>query len=198
MNKKFLVGILITTLVATVITGCSNGKNILGSDGRENINSMDINEVERLPESQKETELDKILAARRKFAKENTKVDVGGGTSAISMRDDDIPGQTENRPDFINELDTDFFEFVANYLKTELNIPEPKLGYYINQCMDPRMNRIYEDSDKGVAAGYENENIILMEYETEESDVYSYLVIVRNNKESDWKVIYNGLNYKEQ
>lgn len=176
--------------------GTESNSNI-GDTGNSNINQMDMNEVERLPEEQKETELDKILAERRKYAKENTKAEAGGGSTSISMTDGDIPGQSKNRPDFIYEFTDKFFVFISDYLKTELNIPEPSLGYYIAQCMDPRMNAIYDDSDKGVASGYDNDNIIVMEYETAKENVYSYLIVVRDNKDSQWKIIYDGSNYKE-
>ena len=59
------------------------------------------------------------------------------------------------------------------------------------------MNAIYDDEDKGVAKGYENENIYIEEFETEKDDVYSYLIAVRDSKDSPWKVIHHGNSYKE-
>ena len=57
------------------------------------------------------------------------------------------------------------------------------------------MNAIYDDADKGVAKGYQNEDIYIVEYETVEEDVNSYLILVRE-KDNSWKVIHEGLSYR--
>ncbi|MCI8549927.1 MAG: hypothetical protein HFI68_04930 [Lachnospiraceae bacterium] len=61
-------------------------------------------------------------------------------------------------------------------------------------CADPRMMAIYEDEDKGVADGYDAENIFLCEYEKDGK--WHYLIIVREKKGADWKVLYHGDTYK--
>ncbi len=188
-TPKVLAIIMIAVISMTLFTGCSSRK--------ENLNTMDMGEVERLPEAQKDSELDKTLAEMRKYRTDSYKVEVGGGTTALAMIDATIPGQTKNRPEFSDFETEEFWEFIHEYLKNEVKVPERKYGYDVAQCIDPRMNAIYDDDDKGVAAGYENENILLMEYETAEDGVYSYLVLVRESKESPWEVIHDGLSYKE-
>lgn len=184
---KIILLALTLVISVTLFTGCSSRK--------ENLNTMDMDEVERLPESQKDTELDKTLAEMRKFRTDNIKIEPGGGSSAVVMRDDSIPGQSKNRPEFTDLTTEEFWEFIYKYIKEEKDIQERKYGYDINQCIDPRMNKIYDEEDKGVASGYKNENILLMEYETKEDGVYSYLILVRDSKESQWKVIHDGLSY---
>lgn len=69
-----------------------------------------------------------------------------------------------------------------------------KLEGEIWGCVDPRMNAIYEDEDKGVANGYDAENIFLCEYN--DNGKWQYLILVREKKGSDWKVLYHGSSYK--
>ena len=56
------------------------------------------------------------------------------------------------------------------------------------------MNTIYDDEDKGVATGYENENILLQEYEA--NNKYRYIILVRESKSAPWEVIHEGTSYK--
>ncbi|MEG0693568.1 MAG: hypothetical protein RR444_10885 [Oscillospiraceae bacterium] len=186
--KKILAVIMVAVIGMTLFAGCNSRK--------DNLNGMNMDEVERLPEAQKDTELDKTLAQMRKFRTDSYKSENGGAT-VMTMVDSELPGQTKNRPDFSTDMNEVFYEFIHEYLKNEVGVTERNYGYDVEQCMDPRMNAIYDDDDKGVAAGYENENILLMEYQTFEDSVYSYLVLVRESKESPWKVIHDGLSYKE-
>lgn len=185
---KTLIPIIVIALGMSLFTGCSSRK--------DNINGMDMSEVERLPEQQKDAELDKTLAEMRRYRTNSYKTE-NGGQIAMSMTDTTIPGQTKNRPDFTEDMDEIFYEFIYDYLKNELEIPERSYGYDVTQCIDPRVNAIYDDADKGVATGYENENILLMEYQTATDGVYSYLILVRDSSEGKWNIIYNGLSYKE-
>lgn len=61
-------------------------------------------------------------------------------------------------------------------------------------CVDPRMTAIYEDENKGVADGYDADNIFLCEYE--DHGKWQYLILVREKKGSDWNVLYHGSSYK--
>lgn len=63
------------------------------------------------------------------------------------------------------------------------------------ECVDPRMNAILYDEDKGVANGYDSDNIFICEYE--DNGKWHYLIIVRKKKGSEWKVLYNGDSYKK-
>lgn len=65
------------------------------------------------------------------------------------------------------------------------------------ECIDPRMIAIYEDEDKdkGVANGYDADNIFLCEYN--DHGTWQYLILVREGKGSDWKALYHGSSYKK-
>ena len=64
------------------------------------------------------------------------------------------------------------------------------------ECIDPRMTAIYEDEDKGVANGYEADNIFLCEYN--DNGTWQYLILVREEKGADWKALYHGGSYKTE
>lgn len=159
------------------------------------INSVSLEDTDRLPDDQKNTELDKALAKMRKKYKKS--LVVKNGTMYSSSDDGSrLPGQSKNIPDI--DLNEEFFAFVENYLENELKIPKnAEKGYIVQRSRDPRMNAIYDDNDKGVAKGYDNNNIVIMEYETEKEDVYSNLIIVRDSNKGPWKVIHNGNSYKK-
>ena len=65
----------------------------------------------------------------------------------------------------------------------------------VYMCVDPRIWEIYEAEDKGVAEGYETENIFVCEYCDNGS--WKYLILVREGKGSAWEVIHNGSSYME-
>lgn len=71
-----------------------------------------------------------------------------------------------------------------------------KLESEVFECIDPRMIAIYDDEDKGVANGYDADNIFLGEYE--DHGKWQYLILVREGKGSDWKVLYHGSSYKTE
>lgn len=187
MSKKLIIaGLILTSLTFSV--GCSSRK--------ADVNKITTDEIERLPEDQKESELDKTLAEIRKQRKEKYSISNGSSMSASPV-DSGIAGQTKNRPDFSQEGEA-LQAVILDYIENTLKIPKrPVYEYDSSQCIDPRMNAIYDESDKGVANGYDNENIYVAEYETKDDDIYSYLVLVRNSKDSPWKVIHNGTSYKE-
>jgi hypothetical protein len=62
-------------------------------------------------------------------------------------------------------------------------------------CVDPRIWEIYSANDKGVANGYEPENIYVTEYC--DNGAWQYLILVREGKGSEWKVIHHGSSYME-
>lgn len=83
------------------------------------------------------------------------------------------------------------FKVAGAYVKGTLNLES---GAWI--CIDPRMTAIYEDDDKGVASGYDADNIFLCEYN--DNGNWQYLILVREGKGSDWKVLYHGSSYKTE
>lgn len=189
VKKLILIGVVMTSLTFSV--GCTSRNG--------NINNISGDTIDKLPEDQKDTEIDKVLATIRKARKESVEVK-DGSVSQISSNSSNLPGQSKNMPDFSNE-DRENWEQRVNieldYLENELKIPRrPVYEYDIAQCLDPRINAIYDEEDKGVANGYDNENIFISEYETEKDDIYSYIFFVRDSKDSPWKIIYHGNSYK--
>lgn len=90
---------------------------------------------------------------------------------------------------------TEAYAAARIYVTDSLGIePDTKMVTYM--CIDPRILNIYEDEDKGVAAGYDNNNIFVCEY-CNEDGVWQYLILVREGKGSEWSVIHNGISYKE-
>lgn len=159
--------------------------------------AMDI--IDKLPEEQKYSELDAALAAIRKSNKQGTTQNADGSVIVITQNGSTITGQSKNIPDWSKEKEESSLQrasVIMDYLENELKLPKKENGYNSWACLDPRINAIYDDEDKGVAAGYENNNIYIEEYETEKNDVYSYLFLVRDLPDGDWKVLHQGNSYK--
>lgn len=192
IKRRGLIIIGVILMSITILVGCNSRST--------GVNNVSSDTIEKLPEDQKETEIDKDLASRRKTRKESFK-ETAEGTLAVSEPCSVVPGQSKNMPNFSNESYEQFAQLshvVNNYVENELKIPaKPVYQHNGSQCMDPRINAIYDDEDKGVAKGYDNENIYIEEYETEKDDVYSYIFLVRDSKQSPWKVIHHGDNYKK-
>ena len=72
--------------------------------------------------------------------------------------------------------------------------PSTKMVTYM--CIDPRVLAIYDDENKGVAAGYDSSDIFICEY-CNEDGVWQYLILVRDGKGGAWSVIHDGSSYKE-
>ena len=72
--------------------------------------------------------------------------------------------------------------------------PSTKMVTYM--CIDPRVLAIYDDEEKGVAAGYDSSDIFVCEY-CNGDGVWQYLILVRDGKGSAWSVIHDGSSYKE-
>ncbi|KRU26798.1 hypothetical protein VT91_04150 [Clostridium sporogenes] len=200
MKKRKSLMIIGTILMSlTFCVGCSSGSAGVGSRST-GVNSVDGDAIDRLPEDQKDTEIDKALARMRKSRKEKTEVK-DGSVSTIAEVGINLPGQSKNIPDFGKESYEKLEErahVINDYIDNELKVPKrPVYVHNAAPCLDPRMNAIYDDKDKGVASGYDNQNIYIEEYETEKDDVYSYLILVRDSKDSPWKVIHHGNSYKK-
>ena len=101
----------------------------------------------------------------------------------------------QESPRFEFQEMSEAYEAAEIYVTQTLGIQPPtKCGVYI--CMDPDMAEIYRDEDKGVAKGYENENIFLSEFCGEDHN-WQCLVLVREGKGQPWRVIYCGNDYTE-
>ena len=102
----------------------------------------------------------------------------------------------QESPRFEFQEMSEAYEAAEIYVTQTLGIQPPtKCGVYM--CMDPDMAEIYRDEDKGVAKGYENENIFLSEFCGEDHN-WQCLVLVREGKGQPWRVIYCGNDYTEE
>ncbi len=202
MNKKYIA------IVFSMITliGCSSRNSEINTPDNVLINDLETGEavsqtniIENLPKEQQDAELNKVLAQLRQDRK-NGETIVNGTSISVVPNGADLPNQPQNMPEFYKESYESTAQLVTltqDYVKNTLQIPERSYGYDIAPAIDPRINAIYDDADKGVAKGYTNENIIIYEYETEIDDTYSNLIMVRDNIDSPWKVIHHGNSYKE-
>ena len=100
-------------------------------------------------------------------------------------------GPCDNEPKLDDRERNLLYKAVGDYVEETLHLE----GDYW-ACVDPRMNAIYEDEDKGVAKGYDSENIYLFEYD--DNGRWRYLIMVREGKGSEWKVLWHGDYYKTQ
>ncbi len=190
--RKIKIVILITLIV---FTGCNQNDN----DNPEYVLEIPDNseedvvyEVEESSDDVK-TDLDLLLAEIRYNNKSASNSEV------LLTSNKEIEGESKNKPEFEYNDYINIFTEVRRYLKEELKISEPDgRYYYIAECIDPRMSAIYDDEDKGVANGYINQNIFIAEYETKKENEYSYLVLVRENSDSEWKIIHDGKSYKTE
>ena len=140
-----------------------------------------------------------MLAEHRKYRKEN-KYEQNGSLVSIGMSNTNIPDKASNKPSFESKELEDIFEAMNKYLKEEKGMKEDKNGEIeeanISEAIDPRINAIYDEDDKGVAKGFKNEDIFVGEYEDKDGS-YKYLVLVRNSNGDKWKVIHDGTSYKK-
>lgn len=192
MRKRNLIIIGIITIFTGSLVGCGDG---ISRNKVKETTSLD--EIERLPEDQKETELDKTLAEHRKYRKEN-KAEKNGSSTMMSMSPTSIPNYPKNVPSFEGDNLEDMFMVAIDYLVEKKGFIKDENDYIkedFSQCIDPRIIELYDKEDKGVLNGYKNENIFVIEYEIE--DKYEFLFLVREGKNEKWYVKHEGISYKE-
>lgn len=184
------LNLLLIFLMCAILLGACSPRN---PNTNENISER---ELENMPTDQKETEIDKKVSETRKDRK-NGRKEENGSLTIVESIDNGIKGMSSNVPDF----DGDYRpilevadEYILKVLKNPIRIND-EYKFDSAFCIDPRINEIYNDSDKGFLKGYENENIAVIEYE-EENGEYSYLFLGRKSKGEAWEVIHNGKNYK--
>lgn len=85
------------------------------------------------------------------------------------------------------------FEVVNKYIKD--NKIKPKTRDITYECVDPRILKIYIDEDRGKLQNYEKDNIFLQEYL--DGNIWKYIFVARENKDSNWEVVHVGTDYKE-
>lgn len=140
-----------------------------------------------------EEELERYRQEREDLIQEANGL-VEGGSPEESSYSFDMSGSFYGSQ-FDTRETTEAYAAASAYITDELGVtPETKMKTYM--CIDPRILAIYDEEDKGVAAGYENNNIFVCEYKNEEG-TWQYLILVRDKKGSAWHVIHNGSSYKE-
>ena len=147
--------------------------------------------------TQTDTELEEQLARYRQEREDTIQESNGlveGGSPDESNYTFDLSG-TGYSAQFDTREITEGYAAARIYVTDTLGI-KPSTKQVVYMCVDPRILAIYDDEDKGVAAGYDNSNIFVCEY-CGEGNVWQYLILVRDGKGSQWKVIHNGSSYKE-
>lgn len=208
LRKKLIVVAFV--LIILMVSACSirddgnNSKNKINSEfdnnlENENIDSEGDKEEENVPlKVTEDEELEESLTSFRKERETMVGENMGGGLTGYGAPNLEDYGIDESKIDYQPEFDSremgEAYETAKHYVKETLGIKiETKAATYM--CVDPRMYNIYEDEDKGVARGYENENIFINEYYDGEN--WQYLVLVRDAKGEPWEVIHHGSSYKE-
>jgi hypothetical protein len=118
-----------------------------------------------------------------------------GNYTMVELPNEENYNKIGDSNDYTSRFDSrelnEAFEVAGAYVKDTLNLESE-----VWSCIDPRMLAIYEDEDKGVASGYDADNIFLCEFNNNGS--WQYLILVREGKGSDWEVLYQGSSYKNE
>lgn len=143
-----------------------------------------------------DAELDEKLAQYRQEREGMTNVAMGNGVSGYGAPNAENYG-FQDTADYMQNLDSrelnKAYETAKKYVEETLTI-SVETNAVVYACVDPRITEIYEATDKGVADGYDAENIFVCEYC--DNGTWQYLILVRDGKDSDWSVIHHGSSYK--
>ena len=219
-KKNFAVAAMCVMVMA--LSGCAGGKEQQPSAliPTEDVSAGNDNEVqnrtdddmeqketeiqadfsqneEDMTQGQTDAELEEELKQYRQ-EREDT-IQESNGLLEIGSPDESNYSFDLSKSYYISRFDTkevtEAYAAARIYVTDSLGI-EPGTKMVTYMCIDPRILNIYEDEDKGVAAGYDNNNIFVCEY-CNEDGVWQYLILVREGKGSEWSVIHNGISYKE-
>ena len=222
-NKKLFTAMVVFVMV-TGLAGCAKEsgnepdapiqiESSAIEDERESKEDADVSDTQKQGESQVQTPIP-----------ENDEGSVDEQTDA--QLDEELKNYRQEREDMIQEAnglveggspDEDNYSFDMSesfytsrfdsretteayaaariYVTDTLGLkPSTKMVTYM--CIDPRILAIYDDEDKGVAAGYDSSNIFVCEY-CNGDGVWQYLILVRDGKGGAWSVIHDGSSYKE-
>lgn len=187
------------------LTGCGNVNREVSDDpikteitviGKDEEQAESVQSSEHDKEEQADSEQEELKNYRQE--REDAIIEVNGLVEGGSPDENNYSFDMSGL-DYAGQFDTK--EMAQAYAAAKIYVtdilgikPNTKMITYM--CIDPKMLAIYEDEDKGVAAGYDNNNIFLCEYCNEE-DVWQYLILVRDSKDSPWNVIHNGNSYKK-
>lgn len=164
--------------------------------GKEEEQAESVQSPEHDKEEQTDSEQEELKNYRQE--REDAIIEVNGLVEGGSPDEDNYSFDMSGL-DYAGQFDTkemtQAYAAAKIYVTDTLGIkPNTKMTTYM--CIDPKMLAIYEDEDKGVAAGYDNNNIFLCEY-CNEDGVWQYLILVCDGKDSPWNVIHNGNSYKK-
>ena len=211
MRKNCWLRMAAGMLVLALMAGCApngdgtdlraggfafNDEDNGGDQAKEQGNKQPEENKKKKSQSQSaasDEDIEKELAAYRAEREKGTSED-GDYTLVKAPNEENYKygvGVCENEPDFDARELAEAYETADAYIRDTL-----KLDSEAEWCADPRMNAIYSDEDKGVADGYEPENIFLCEYN--EHGTWRYLILVREGKGADWSVLYHGDSYKKK
>lgn len=159
------------------------------SDGQQGVQEQVV--------SDSDEELEEKLAAYRE-ARENAKpTSLGNGVTmggSVSEEEYGISYDASILETFDSREIAEAYGTANSYVEDTLGISvETRNTTY--HCVDPRIWAIYSAEDKGVANGYDPENIYVVEYC--DNGTWQYLILVREGKGSAWKVIHHGSSYME-
>lgn len=143
-----------------------------------------------------DAQLNEKLAQYREEREGMTNVAMGNGVSGYGAPNAENYG-FQDTADYMKNLDSrelnKAFETAKKYVEDTLAI-SVETNAVVYACVDPRITEIYEATEKGVADGYDAENIFVCEYC--DNGTWQYLILVRDGKDSDWSVIHHGSSYK--
>lgn len=202
-GKKFII---VSLFITMLLSGCEH--KAAGGAGADKVSekeqALEINKKEdehtgdkeneaKNPQKETETLDESLLRYREEREKSNEKMP-DGTTMVVEPNEDefdiDFSGYEYMSSLFDTREKTEAFEAALTYLKAAYGIEQ------VYWCIDPEMYEIYGNEEKGVADGYEDDNIFLAEYEGLNGE-WNYLTLVREGKGSEWKVAGDGKDYKE-
>ncbi|MBD5543397.1 MAG: hypothetical protein HDR01_03910 [Lachnospiraceae bacterium] len=163
----------------------------------ETQNVIDAQEVQEQVAPESDEKLEEKLAAYRE-ARENAKpTSLGNGVTmggSVSEEEYGISYDASILETFDSREIAEAYGAANSYVEDTLGISvETRNTTY--HCVDPRIWAIYSAEDKGVANGYDPENIYVVEYC--DNGTWQYLILVREEKGSAWKVMHHGSSYME-
>lgn len=190
---KNCVKIMVTgMLILILMVGCGRNGNAINEHASDSEFATGEQESQSQPlDTASEEDMEKELAAYR-AERENGESSLGDFTLAKLPSEDNYKygvGDLGNTPEFDSRELNEAYKTANDYINGTLELESQAW-----ECIDPRMLAIYEDEDKGVANGYDADNIFLCEYK--DNGKWQYMILVREKKGYDWNVLYHGSSYK--
>lgn len=198
--------IIVSLFIAMLLSGCQN--KMAGSEGEDKVsdkeqvfetnkkgNEHTKDKENEVQSHQKKTETldESLLRYREEREKSNEKMP-DGTVMVVEPNEDeydiDFSGYEYMSSLFDTREKTEAFEAALKYLKDTYGIEK------VYWCIDPRVYELYGNEEKGVADGYEDDNIFVAEYAGGDGE-WNYLILVREGKGNEWKVVGDGKDYKE-